>query len=162
MIEIHCTLCFSRPKCIICQLCSKNCILSGHLNGLSVYFSPQNSRNQKQTGDYKQPQGFDDTILRSKFVTTNNVYWNKCNDESFEFNTQIATSFGGPLLLTTFLICCWSCNLVQNCMTDSCEILNEPTENTHLLRKGKYHCTADLLFDWFGFSKLIKIYVRTP
>ena len=22
-------------------------------------------------------------------------------------------------------------------------------ENTHLLRKGKHHCTADLLFDWF-------------
>ena len=25
-------------------------------------------------------------------------------------------------------------------------------ENTHLLCKGKYQCTADLLFDWFGFS----------
>ena len=25
-------------------------------------------------------------------------------------------------------------------------------ENTHLLRKGKYHCTADLMFYWFGFS----------
>ena len=24
-------------------------------------------------------------------------------------------------------------------------------ENTHLLCKGKHHCTADLLFDWFGF-----------
>ena len=25
-------------------------------------------------------------------------------------------------------------------------------ENTYLLRKGKYHCTTDLLFDWLGFS----------
>ena len=25
-------------------------------------------------------------------------------------------------------------------------------ENTHLLHMGKYHCTADLLFDWFVFS----------
>ena len=25
-------------------------------------------------------------------------------------------------------------------------------ENTHLLRKGKYHCMTDLLFDWLGFS----------
>ena len=26
-------------------------------------------------------------------------------------------------------------------------------ENTHLLCKGKYHCTADLQFDWFGFDQ---------
>ena len=26
------------------------------------------------------------------------------------------------------------------------------TENTHLCGMGKYHCTVDLLFDWFGFS----------
>ena len=26
------------------------------------------------------------------------------------------------------------------------------TEKTHLLHKGKYHCTADLLFVLFGFS----------
>ena len=26
------------------------------------------------------------------------------------------------------------------------------TESTHLLHKGKYHCTTDLLFDYFGFS----------
>ena len=25
-------------------------------------------------------------------------------------------------------------------------------ENTHLLHKGKYLCTADILFDWLGFS----------
>ena len=24
--------------------------------------------------------------------------------------------------------------------------------NTHLLRKGKYYCIADLLFEWFGFN----------
>ena len=29
---------------------------------------------------------------------------------------------------------------------------NEKTENTHVLHKGNYHCTADLLFDWLGFS----------
>ena len=30
-------------------------------------------------------------------------------------------------------------------------------ENTHLLRKGKYHCAAgDLLFDWFGFDQSCK------
>ena len=30
-------------------------------------------------------------------------------------------------------------------------------ENTHLLRKGKYHCMADLLFDWFGFSCFVEL-----
>ena len=25
-------------------------------------------------------------------------------------------------------------------------------ENTDLLHKGKYHCMADLLFDWLGFG----------
>ena len=30
-------------------------------------------------------------------------------------------------------------------------------ENTHLLRKGKSHCTADLLFDWFGFSCFVEL-----
>ena len=29
-------------------------------------------------------------------------------------------------------------------------------ENTHLLHKGKYHYTADLLFDWFGFSCFVE------
>ena len=29
-------------------------------------------------------------------------------------------------------------------------------ENTHLLRNGKYHHTADLLFDWFGFNQTWK------
>ena len=28
------------------------------------------------------------------------------------------------------------------------------TENTH--QRGKYHCTADLLFDWFGFDQRSK------
>ena len=30
------------------------------------------------------------------------------------------------------------------------------SENTHLLRKGKYHCMADL-FDWFGFSCFVEL-----
>ena len=34
----------------------------------------------------------------------------------------------------------------SNSMTDG-----QP-ESTHLLYKGKYHCTADLLFDWLGLS----------
>ena len=29
-------------------------------------------------------------------------------------------------------------------------------ENTHFLRKGKYHCTADLLFDRLGFGQTSK------
>ena len=32
--------------------------------------------------------------------------------------------------------------------------------NTHLLCKGKYHCTADLLFDWFGFLQTSKCVVN--
>ena len=28
------------------------------------------------------------------------------------------------------------------------------SENAHLIPTGKYHCMADLLFDWFGFSCL--------
>ena len=33
--------------------------------------------------------------------------------------------------------------------------LNSTREYTHLPHKGKYHCTADLLFDWFGFSGFV-------
>ena len=32
-------------------------------------------------------------------------------------------------------------------------------ENTH--RKGKNHCTVDLLFDWFGFEHTSKIVVHS-
>ena len=32
-------------------------------------------------------------------------------------------------------------------------------EHTHLLHKGKDHCTADLLFHWFGFDKLVNLYL---
>ena len=31
-------------------------------------------------------------------------------------------------------------------------ILLSVAENSHLLHMGKYHCTADLLFDWLGLS----------
>ena len=31
------------------------------------------------------------------------------------------------------------------------------SENTRLLRKSIYHCTADLLFDWFGFSCFVEL-----
>ena len=30
------------------------------------------------------------------------------------------------------------------------------SENTHLFRKGKYHCTADLLFERLGFGQTSK------
>ena len=33
---------------------------------------------------------------------------------------------------------------------------NATPENTHLLCKGKYHCTADLLFDQLGFLQTSK------
>ena len=26
----------------------------------------------------------------------------------------------------------------------------------YFFRKGKYHCTADLLFEWFGFNQTSK------
>ena len=32
----------------------------------------------------------------------------------------------------------------------------DDAENTHLLHKGKYHCTADLLFDQLGFGQSSK------
>ena len=34
------------------------------------------------------------------------------------------------------------------------EIRDLRSENTH--HRGKYHCTADLLFDWFGFNQKSK------
>ena len=37
-----------------------------------------------------------------------------------------------------------------------CETLIVKPENTHLLCKGKYHCTADLLFDQLGFGQTSK------
>ena len=33
-----------------------------------------------------------------------------------------------------------------------CLQLQLKAENTHLLSKGNYHCMADLLFDFLGFS----------
>ena len=29
-------------------------------------------------------------------------------------------------------------------------------KSTHLFHMGKFHCTADLIFDWFGFSQTSK------
>ena len=37
---------------------------------------------------------------------------------------------------------------------------NHILENTHLLCKGKFHCTADLLFEWFGFARTSKSVVN--
>ena len=36
------------------------------------------------------------------------------------------------------------------------EKLKVVVENTRLLCKGKYHCTPDLLFGWFGFNQTCK------
>ena len=42
----------------------------------------------------------------------------------------------------------------QGCRRRRLEGADESTEpeDTHLLHKGKYHFTADLLLDWLGFS----------
>ena len=34
-------------------------------------------------------------------------------------------------------------------------------ENTRLLFKGKYHSTADLLFDWFGFNQTSRYFTNS-
>ena len=33
-------------------------------------------------------------------------------------------------------------------------------DNTNVLCKGKYHCTAGLLFDWFGYAPVNKYVVH--
>ena len=33
-------------------------------------------------------------------------------------------------------------------------------ENTHSLHNGKYHCTADLMFEWFGFNGIVYIKIN--
>ena len=35
-------------------------------------------------------------------------------------------------------------------------VLRDWLVTEQLLCKGKYHCTTDLLFDWFGFNETIK------
>ena len=40
--------------------------------------------------------------------------------------------------------------------TDILRFQKDHAENTHLLRKGKYHCMADLLFDQLGFGQTSK------
>ena len=35
------------------------------------------------------------------------------------------------------------------------------SEKTHLLCKGKYHCMADLLLDWFGLSCFVELRLLT-
>ena len=36
----------------------------------------------------------------------------------------------------------------------------DQADNTHLLHKGKYHCTADLLFYWFGIRFSVMFNLR--
>ena len=36
-----------------------------------------------------------------------------------------------------------------------------PAETTHGIFKRKYHCTNDLLFDWFGFDQTRKSVVNS-
>ena len=40
--------------------------------------------------------------------------------------------------------------------------LKPKPEDNYLLRKGKYHCTADLLFDWFGFDPNLCLIQHKP
>ena len=47
------------------------------------------------------------------------------------------------------------CTLVKK--LQSSVFMYSTPEKTHLLCKGKYHCTADLLFDWFGFSCFVQL-----
>ena len=37
--------------------------------------------------------------------------------------------------------------------------MRPPPENTDHM--GKYHCTADILFDWFGFDQTSKYVANT-
>ena len=46
----------------------------------------------------------------------------------------------------------WKCSCLLLCTAEPAD----SAENTHLLRKGKYHCTADLLFDQLGFGQTSK------
>ena len=34
------------------------------------------------------------------------------------------------------------------------------SENTQMLLKGKYYCTADLQMDWFGFNRSSKSFLN--
>ena len=62
-----------------------------------------------------------------------------CYASFFDFESPFVTNRLGEF----FILC--NIDIALNGTRDE-------AENTHLLRKGKYHCTADLLFDWFGFS----------
>ena len=44
--------------------------------------------------------------------------------------------------------------MITRALMDHTQWVN--AENTHLLCKGKYHCTADLLFDQLGFGQTSK------
>ena len=46
---------------------------------------------------------------------------------------------------------------IDTCVkTDEAIGFGDIPENTHSLHKGKYHCTTDLLFDWFEFDQNCK------
>ena len=49
-----------------------------------------------------------------------------------------------------------SCLLRQSDADRLARVFMHGSENTHLLRKGKYHCTADLLFDRLGIGQTCK------
>ena len=46
---------------------------------------------------------------------------------------------------------CYYSRLVSTDILFASWLTNDTTKYTHLRGKGKYHCTADLMFDWFGF-----------
>ena len=39
--------------------------------------------------------------------------------------------------------------------------LSSPFNQRAFAKRGKYHCTADLLFDWFGFDQTCKIVLHS-
>ena len=46
------------------------------------------------------------------------------------------------------------------CHSENLIVIRRATaDNTHLLCKGKYHCTDDLLFDWFGLDQTTKFHM---
>ena len=60
-----------------------------------------------------------------------------------EFNTSSSSGYFGPLLGTV-------------------SYLRRPGQRTLTIGGGgKYHCTTNLLFDWFGFDQTIKTVVHS-
>ena len=77
-----------------------------------------------------------------------------CNkDERMELYSAIPFSYGTLGFLTAVdLVKAYPSDLRGSSFVRNTE--QHWAENTHLQGKGKYHCTAALLFDWLGFRCL--------